>query len=132
MRRIRYTKYVPDPAGEMSMEDLLSALSDYLLQSGFQNYMNFWVYARPEVTSVADLRGKKVGTTRIGSGAHLGVLEMLRANNLQPDRDVAVLDESGADAPRAEALGEEDLLQLHGARSIREPGRCAPRVLAAP
>src|ERR1700745_4317578 len=39
MRRIRYTKYVPNPAGEMSMEDLLSALSDYLLQSGFQNYM---------------------------------------------------------------------------------------------
>jgi Ca-activated chloride channel family protein len=30
---------VPDPAGEMSMEDLLGALSDYLLQSGFQNYM---------------------------------------------------------------------------------------------
>jgi Ca-activated chloride channel family protein len=39
MRRIRYSKYVPDPAGEMSMEDLLGALSDYLLQSGFQNYM---------------------------------------------------------------------------------------------
>jgi len=39
MRRIRYSKYVPDPAGEMSLEDLLGALSDYLLQSGFQNYM---------------------------------------------------------------------------------------------
>jgi Ca-activated chloride channel family protein len=39
MRRIRYSKYVPDPAGDMSLEDLLSALSDYLLQSGFQNYM---------------------------------------------------------------------------------------------
>jgi Ca-activated chloride channel homolog len=39
MKRIRYSKYVPDPAGEMSMEDLLSALSDYLLQSGYQNYM---------------------------------------------------------------------------------------------
>src|SRR6185369_6843874 len=38
MKRVRYSKYVPDPAGEMSMEDLLSALSDYLLQSGFQNY----------------------------------------------------------------------------------------------
>ncbi len=37
MKRIRYTKYVPDPAGEMSMEDLLNALSDYLLQSGFQD-----------------------------------------------------------------------------------------------
>jgi Ca-activated chloride channel homolog len=45
MRRIRYSKYVPDPAGEMSLEDLLSALSDYLLQSGFQNYM---FYELPE------------------------------------------------------------------------------------
>ncbi len=41
MKRIRYSKYVPDPAGDMSMEDLLSALSDYLLQSGFQDYMDF-------------------------------------------------------------------------------------------
>jgi Ca-activated chloride channel family protein len=39
MKRIRYSKYVPDPAGEMSMEDLLGALSDYLLQSGFQDFM---------------------------------------------------------------------------------------------
>jgi len=42
MKRIRYTKYIPDPAGEMSMEDLLSALSDYLLQSGFQNYLSYY------------------------------------------------------------------------------------------
>jgi Ca-activated chloride channel family protein len=45
MKRIRYSKYVPDPAGEMSMEDLLGALSDYLLQSGFQDSM--W-YEMPE------------------------------------------------------------------------------------
>jgi Ca-activated chloride channel family protein len=37
MKYIKYQKYVPDPAAEMSMEDLLSALSDYLLQSGFQD-----------------------------------------------------------------------------------------------
>ena len=35
-RFIKYKKYVPEPASEMSMEDLLNALSDYLLQSGFQ------------------------------------------------------------------------------------------------
>src|SRR5207244_11516411 len=29
----------PHPASEMSMEDFLGALSDYLLQSGFQDYM---------------------------------------------------------------------------------------------
>jgi Ca-activated chloride channel homolog len=45
MKRIRYSKYVPDPAGEMSLEDLLNALSDYLLQSGFQDSM--W-YELPE------------------------------------------------------------------------------------
>ena len=45
MKRIRYSKYVPDPAGEMSMEDLLGALSDYLLQSGFND--NFW-YEMPD------------------------------------------------------------------------------------
>jgi Ca-activated chloride channel family protein len=42
MRRIRYTKYVPDPAGEMSMEELLSALADYLLQSGFHDYLSYY------------------------------------------------------------------------------------------
>ena len=54
MKRIRYSKYVPDPAGEMSMEDLLSALSDYLLRSGFENYM---FYDMPEgEQSLDDLR----------------------------------------------------------------------------
>jgi len=51
MRRTRYTKYVPDPAGEMSMEDLLSALSDYLLRSGFQD--NMW-YELPEDEQTLD------------------------------------------------------------------------------
>jgi Ca-activated chloride channel family protein len=53
MKRIRYSKYVPDPAGEMSMEDLLSALSDYLLQSGFQNYI---YYDLPGEQTLDDLR----------------------------------------------------------------------------
>ena len=51
MKCIRYSKYVPDPAGEMSMEDLLSALSDYLLQSGFND--NFW-YEMPEGEQTLD------------------------------------------------------------------------------
>src|SRR6266481_3864247 len=55
MKRIRYTKYVPDPAGEMSMEDLLSALSDYLLQSGFQDYLSYYDLPNGEQT-LDDLR----------------------------------------------------------------------------
>src|SRR6202021_4027140 len=37
MKRIRYTKYTGDPSSEMSLEDLLKALSEYLLDSGFQD-----------------------------------------------------------------------------------------------
>jgi Ca-activated chloride channel family protein len=51
MKRIRYSKYVPDPAGEMSLEDLLGALSDYLLQSGFQSDM--W-YEMPDGEQTLD------------------------------------------------------------------------------
>jgi Ca-activated chloride channel family protein len=51
MKRIRYTKFVPDPASEMSMEDLLSALSDYFLQSGFND--NFW-YELPDGEKTLD------------------------------------------------------------------------------
>ena len=43
MRFIKYKKYVPNPAGEMSLEDLVNALADYFLQSGFQNpYLGFY------------------------------------------------------------------------------------------
>ena len=37
MKYTKYSRYVADLADEMSMEDLLSALSDYMLESGFQS-----------------------------------------------------------------------------------------------
>lgn len=37
MKRVRYTKYDGSLADEIGMEDLLHALSDFLLDSGFQN-----------------------------------------------------------------------------------------------
>jgi Ca-activated chloride channel family protein len=37
MKRIRYTKYSGDLASEVDLEDLLQALSDYLLDSGFSD-----------------------------------------------------------------------------------------------
>jgi Ca-activated chloride channel homolog len=56
MRFIKYKKYVPEPASEMSMEDLLNALSDFLLQSGFrQQYMDFYDFRNME-QSLDELR----------------------------------------------------------------------------
>src|SRR5215472_3444490 len=42
MKYTKYSKYIGDLADEMSLEDLLNALSDYMLESGFQSqYMYF-------------------------------------------------------------------------------------------
>jgi Ca-activated chloride channel family protein len=46
---------VPDAAGEVSLEDLISALSDFLLQSGFQNYLSYYDLPDGEQT-MDDLR----------------------------------------------------------------------------
>ena len=54
MKRIRYSKYVPDPAGDMSLENLVSALSDYLLQSGFQDQYGY--YDAPDEQTMEELR----------------------------------------------------------------------------
>ena len=54
MKIIKYSKYVADPASQMSMEDLLQALSDYLLQSGFQNQYAF--YEMPDEQTLEQLR----------------------------------------------------------------------------
>jgi len=42
MKRVRYTKFTGDLASEMDIEDLLKALSDHLLDSGFRDpYLRF-------------------------------------------------------------------------------------------
>src|SRR5450432_3215734 len=42
MKYTKFSKYVGDLADEMSMEDLLSALSDYMLESGFESQYSYF------------------------------------------------------------------------------------------
>ena len=37
MKRVRYSKYIPNLAEEVSLDDLMEALSDFLLESGFED-----------------------------------------------------------------------------------------------
>ncbi len=37
MKRVKYSKYIPNLAEEVSLEDLMDALSDFLLESGFED-----------------------------------------------------------------------------------------------
>src|SRR3954466_10832705 len=56
MKFTKYSKYVADPAGEMSLEDLLNALSDYLLQSGFQDSYGFYEMDGQQEHTMDELR----------------------------------------------------------------------------
>jgi len=55
------------------------------------NRAMFWLFAKPEIREVKALKGKRIGVSGIGSGPDSLLREILRQNNLDPNRDVAVL-----------------------------------------
>ena len=61
-----------------------------LLFSTFSRPM-FWLFAKPEIRSIADLRGKKVGVSSLGSGPDSLVRDLLKKHGLEGGRDVAIL-----------------------------------------
>jgi len=51
----------------------------------------FRFYVPPDVTSAADLRGKKVGVNTIGATADIATRVVLRRLGLEPDKDVTIV-----------------------------------------
>ena len=68
---------------------------DLVLMGAVINTTAFYIIARPEITSVQDLKGKRVGVTRLGSSSDFAVREYLQKNKLQPGRDVTVIQSGG-------------------------------------
>lgn len=50
-----------------------------------------WLYAKGEIHSVKELKGKRVGVAGIGSGPDHLLRELLRQNGMDPSRDVTIL-----------------------------------------
>jgi len=70
MKFVKYTKYVPDPFGDLSSEDLLQLLQDFLLDSGFYNqYYDF----------------DEMDPTRTMEQLHQALLEALQQQGKIPD-----------------------------------------------
>lgn len=55
------------------------------------NKMVFSLYVRPEIKSVEQLRGKKIGITRFGSAPDISVRFALRKHNINPDKDLTLM-----------------------------------------
>ncbi len=51
---------------------------------------SFWLVARPEIRSIADLKGKIIGITAIGSSTDTLARYLVRKHGLVPDKEVAL------------------------------------------
>ena len=79
-------------AGEIAFSyvDVLNTLeaglkgADVVLIGGVSNRLIFSLMARQEIKSVAELRGKRIGITRIGSSTHTATLVALGEAGLKP------------------------------------------------
>lgn len=76
--------------GGASLPPILRGAPMKFLFSTFHRPM-FWLFAKPEIRSIADLKGKKVGISSLGSGPDSILRDLLKKNGLDGGRDVAIL-----------------------------------------
>lgn len=70
---------------------------------GFYNRTFFELVARPEIKSLANLRGKTIGISRYGASTEYAVRFGLKANGIDPEKEVKLV-AVGGDAGRISAL----------------------------
>jgi ABC-type nitrate/sulfonate/bicarbonate transport system substrate-binding protein len=89
--------------GELLMDGGLGTVRTYVQGStelvciaGQKNILTQSILARPAIKKLADLRGKKVGVTRIGSTTHYFATEAFRKIGMEAGRDYTVIQTGGA------------------------------------
>jgi ABC-type nitrate/sulfonate/bicarbonate transport system substrate-binding protein len=65
--------------------------ADIKIVGNTTNKLIFSVYVRPEIKTVESLKGKKIGITRFGSATDISARYALRKYNLDPQKDVTIL-----------------------------------------
>ncbi len=73
------------------------------LVAAVQNKYDFIVFARPGITKLEQLKGKRLGITGFGSATHFASSILLQHLNLEPNKDMALIP-SGLDPERVAAL----------------------------
>ena len=65
-----------------------------IVGSGMNKFL-FSMFSSPKLSAVADLKGKKIGISKIGSTTDFVARLVLGRNNLQPEKDVAIVQLGG-------------------------------------
>lgn len=104
--------------------------ADLVMVAGFLNHLLYRLVARPEIKTVADLKGKRVGVSRFGAGADRATRLLLTKLGLNPEKDV-VLIQIGGGPTRIAALSaasiDATVLEPPDHKRLQEAGM---RVLA--
>jgi ABC-type nitrate/sulfonate/bicarbonate transport system substrate-binding protein len=69
--------------------------SDIVFIGAVKNVMTQSILAGPEIKRTEDLKGKKVGVTRIGSNTHYFTIQALKRAGMNPVRDVTFIQTGG-------------------------------------
>jgi NitT/TauT family transport system substrate-binding protein len=87
-------------AGEVDVADgdpstyipaIVNGVPIKIISSMWRNRGAYWFIVRPEITTWADLKGKKIGTGGAVGGMRLTIREVLRLNGIDPDTDVELV-----------------------------------------
>jgi NitT/TauT family transport system substrate-binding protein len=70
--------------------------SELVFIAGIKNYLTQSILAKPEIKRLEDLRGKKIGVTRIGSTTHYFALQAFKRRNMEAGRDYVMIQTGGA------------------------------------
>jgi ABC-type nitrate/sulfonate/bicarbonate transport system substrate-binding protein len=69
---------------------------DLVFIAGIKNHLTQSILAKPEIKRLEDLRGKKVGVTRIGATTHYFALQAFKRRGMEAGRDYAMVQTGGA------------------------------------
>ncbi|HEY2922248.1 MAG TPA: ABC transporter substrate-binding protein [Candidatus Binatia bacterium] len=76
---------------------------DLVLIAGVEIYYDSTVFARPEITRLEQLKGKRLGISGFGAATHFAAIILAKHLNLDPDKDF-ILVPGGPDAERLAAI----------------------------
>ncbi len=81
----------------------LQGAQDFVFIGTIKNILTHSIVARPEIKRPQDLKGKRIGVTRLSSNSHYFVMHALPRFGLDPNRDVIVR-QTGGDVAGLAAL----------------------------
>src|SRR5882724_9235376 len=73
----------------------VNGATDLVFIGSIKNIMTQSVLAKPEFTKLEQLRGKRIGVTRIGSNTHFFSVQVFRRAGMNPDKDFTFIQTGG-------------------------------------